>query len=114
MGAGLGWALRAGGARVVTTVDGRSARSRRLAAAAGLDVLPTLPDVVAAAGVVLVVTPPGEVLAAARALAARTGAIVPLQAPGPDGYVVDWLVEEVSTSINTTAAGGNASLMTLA
>jgi RHH-type proline utilization regulon transcriptional repressor/proline dehydrogenase/delta 1-pyrroline-5-carboxylate dehydrogenase len=29
-------------------------------------------------------------------------------------YCLDWLVEEVSTSVNTTAAGGNASLMTLA
>jgi RHH-type transcriptional regulator, proline utilization regulon repressor / proline dehydrogenase / delta 1-pyrroline-5-carboxylate dehydrogenase len=28
-------------------------------------------------------------------------------------YDAAWLVEEVSTSINTTAAGGNASLMTL-
>lgn len=39
--------------------------------------------------------------------------------PGPiasvhaddQGYCLDWLLEEVSTSINTTAAGGNASLM---
>jgi RHH-type proline utilization regulon transcriptional repressor/proline dehydrogenase/delta 1-pyrroline-5-carboxylate dehydrogenase len=29
-------------------------------------------------------------------------------------YRLDWLVEEVSTSINTTAAGGNASLMAIA
>lgn len=28
-----------------------------------------------------------------------------------NGYCLDWLLEEVSTSINTTAAGGNASLM---
>ena len=27
--------------------------------------------------------------------------------------VFEWLVEEVSTSINTTAAGGNASLMAM-
>jgi RHH-type proline utilization regulon transcriptional repressor/proline dehydrogenase/delta 1-pyrroline-5-carboxylate dehydrogenase len=32
---------------------------------------------------------------------------------GPNAYCLNWLVEEVSTSINTTAAGGNASLMTL-
>jgi RHH-type proline utilization regulon transcriptional repressor/proline dehydrogenase/delta 1-pyrroline-5-carboxylate dehydrogenase len=31
----------------------------------------------------------------------------------PGAYRAEWLVEEVSTSINTTAAGGNASLMTL-
>jgi len=29
----------------------------------------------------------------------------------PLAYQIDWLLEEVSTSINTTAAGGNASLM---
>lgn len=28
-------------------------------------------------------------------------------------YGLDWLLEEVSTSINTTAAGGNASLMSI-
>lgn len=58
--------------------------------------------------------------AAAARLAARDGAIVPLQARSSaalaagDGYRLDGLVEEVSTSINTTAAGGNASLMALA
>ena len=31
----------------------------------------------------------------------------------PDAYCLNWLLEEVSTSINTTAAGGNASLMTI-
>src|SRR5690349_6762996 len=77
MGAGLGAALRAGGARVVATVDGRSARTGRLAAGAGLELLPTLEDVVALADVVLVVTPPGDAVAAAasiRAAAGRTGA----------------------------------------
>ena len=29
----------------------------------------------------------------------------------PLAYHCDWLLEEVSTSVNTTAAGGNASLM---
>jgi len=68
MGAGLGGALRAGGARVVATVDGRSARTRRLADRAGLELLPTLNDVVAAAEVVLVVTPPGDAVRAATAI----------------------------------------------
>ena len=31
----------------------------------------------------------------------------------PDSYCLNWLLEEVSTSINTTAAGGNASLMSI-
>ena len=30
-----------------------------------------------------------------------------------EAYCLNWLVEEVSTSINTAAAGGNASLMTI-
>ncbi|MEH3104629.1 MAG: trifunctional transcriptional regulator/proline dehydrogenase/L-glutamate gamma-semialdehyde dehydrogenase [Sphingomonas phyllosphaerae] len=45
-------------------------------------------------------------------LAALPGPIVLPQAASA-GYRLDWLVEEVSTSINTTAAGGNASLMSL-
>ncbi len=44
-------------------------------------------------------------------LAALPGPIVTAHVPGEDGYHLDWLLEEVSTSINTTAAGGNASLM---
>jgi RHH-type proline utilization regulon transcriptional repressor/proline dehydrogenase/delta 1-pyrroline-5-carboxylate dehydrogenase len=31
----------------------------------------------------------------------------------PKAYCLNWLLEEVSTSINTAAAGGNASLMTI-
>ena len=42
------------------------------------------------------------------------GPIVTAHVPGDAGYALDWLLEEVSTSINTTAAGGNASLMALA
>ena len=50
-----------------------------------------------------------------RALAARDGAIVPLIQDGPDGsYDLTRLVVEKVASINTTAAGGNASLMSLA
>ncbi|UIJ46654.1 trifunctional transcriptional regulator/proline dehydrogenase/L-glutamate gamma-semialdehyde dehydrogenase [Sphingomonas cannabina] len=48
-----------------------------------------------------------------QAIAALPGPIVLTQA-GTAGYRLDWLVEEVSTSINTTAAGGNASLMAMA
>jgi 3-hydroxyisobutyrate dehydrogenase-like beta-hydroxyacid dehydrogenase len=69
MGAGLGWALRAGDARVVVAVEKRSARTRRLADAARLELLPTLADVVAVADVVLSVTPPGQALAAAQTIA---------------------------------------------
>ncbi|WP_250033113.1 NAD(P)-dependent oxidoreductase [Paractinoplanes maris] len=72
MGSGLGAALLGGGARVVTTLEGRSARTARLTAEAGLEVLATLGDVVAAADVLLSVTPPGAVLDTARAIAKHT------------------------------------------
>ena len=50
----------------------------------------------------------------AARLAAIDGPIPLVQMADEDGgYRPDWLVEEVSTSINTTAAGGNASLMAL-
>jgi len=77
MGAALGGALRDGGARVVTTLDGRSARSARLAEAAGLEVLDTFDDVLVAAEVILVVTPPDVASGVARRVAeaaGRTGA----------------------------------------
>lgn len=49
------------------------------------------------------------VRAACKAVAELPGPIVPVhRTPGPN---LVWLLEEVSTSINTTAAGGNASLM---
>jgi 3-hydroxyisobutyrate dehydrogenase-like beta-hydroxyacid dehydrogenase len=82
MGAGLGWALREGGARVVATVQGRSARTRRLAGEAGLELLPSLFDVVTVADVVLSVTPPGQALAAAQTIAnaARESGATPVVA----------------------------------
>ncbi|HEX2794179.1 MAG TPA: bifunctional proline dehydrogenase/L-glutamate gamma-semialdehyde dehydrogenase PutA [Croceicoccus sp.] len=47
-------------------------------------------------------------------IAAMDGPIPLVQSPGSDGsYCRAWLCEEVSTSVNTTAAGGNASLMAL-
>lgn len=78
MGAGLGLALRTGGARVVATVAGRSPRTARLAT--GLELLPSLADVVAAADIVLSVTPPGQASAAARAIAEAAGPHRPLLA----------------------------------
>jgi 3-hydroxyisobutyrate dehydrogenase-like beta-hydroxyacid dehydrogenase len=82
MGAGLGWALRDGGARVVATVRGRSARTRRLAGEAGLELLPSLFDVVAVADVVLSVVPPGQARAAAQTIAnaARESGATPVVA----------------------------------
>lgn len=90
MGAGLGRALREGGARVVATLAGRSPRSGRLAAAAGVELLPALDDVLAGADVVLSVVPPAHAAAAAREAAEsarRTGAsplYADLNAVAPD------------------------------
>jgi 3-hydroxyisobutyrate dehydrogenase-like beta-hydroxyacid dehydrogenase len=80
MGSGLGWALRQGGHAVVTTLAGRSARTARLAVEAGVTTLPDLTAVVAAADVLLVVTPPAEAEAAARAIAAAATEARPLVA----------------------------------
>jgi 3-hydroxyisobutyrate dehydrogenase-like beta-hydroxyacid dehydrogenase len=82
MGSGLGRALRAGGARVVATVTDRSPRTARLAANAGLELLPDLGAVVQAADVLLSVTPPAAAVAAARSIAAaaRAAGVAPLVA----------------------------------
>ena len=51
-----------------------------------------------------------DLLALTRRLAERDGSIVPVHlAP----YPLEFLVDEVSLSVNTAAAGGNASLMTI-
>ena len=75
MGAGVGWALREGGHDVVTSLHGRSARTARLAADAGLRVVPRLADVVAASSVILVVTPPSAALTAAADIAAAVATL---------------------------------------
>ena len=75
MGAAVGRVLAAAEARVVATVDGRSARTQRLAE--GIELLPSLDDVVAASGIVLSIVPPGAALDVANAIArsaSRTGA----------------------------------------
>ncbi|WP_028534804.1 bifunctional proline dehydrogenase/L-glutamate gamma-semialdehyde dehydrogenase PutA [Paludibacterium yongneupense] len=48
-----------------------------------------------------------------RRLAAREGALTPLVVAGPDGVELLRLVVERALSVNTTAAGGNASLMSM-
>ncbi|MCD2182615.1 trifunctional transcriptional regulator/proline dehydrogenase/L-glutamate gamma-semialdehyde dehydrogenase [Rhizobium sp. GN54] len=62
-----------------------------------------------------------QIRAANERIAALPGPLVLVQAAssealaatGADAYCLSWLLEEVSTSINTTAAGGNASLMAI-
>jgi 3-hydroxyisobutyrate dehydrogenase-like beta-hydroxyacid dehydrogenase len=77
MGSAVGAAYLDAGARVVTTVAGRSERTERLARAAGLELVPALDDMVAGADLVLSIAPPGEAEAIATDLgdaAARAGA----------------------------------------
>ena len=52
----------------------------------------------------------GDLLALNRRLAARPGRIVPVFV---EPYPREFLLDEVSLSVNTAAAGGNASLMTI-
>ena len=57
----------------MTTLARRSERTRRLATAAGLEVLAGLDDVVDAAGIVLSIVPPGQAPAVAGDVAAAAG-----------------------------------------
>ena len=75
MGSAVGASLRRGGARVVTTLEGRSERTARLAREAGLECLPSSAALVDAADLVLSIVPPAHAeqvaseLAGARLLA---------------------------------------------
>lgn len=60
------------------------------------------------------------VLETNKKIAGLGGPLIPVQsatandlADNYEAYCLNWLLEEVSTSINTAAAGGNASLMTI-
>ena len=86
----------------------------------GMDLPEGLPDAVAAAfrpdpdeplAVCLVEGGKDALLKACADMAERPGPIVPVHPAGKPGPGLGWLLEEVSISINTTAAGGNASLM---
>jgi 3-hydroxyisobutyrate dehydrogenase-like beta-hydroxyacid dehydrogenase len=89
MGAALGMALGRGGARVVATISGRSARTAALAD--GLELLDSLDAVVAECDLLLSVVPPGQARAvgqAVREAAERTGAsplVADLNAIAPEG-----------------------------
>src|SRR5690606_36793918 len=72
MGHAVGRALKAGGRRVLTPLAERSARSRRLAEAAGVEDAGGLPELVGAVELVLSIVPP----AAARDVATAGAAAV--------------------------------------
>ena len=56
-----------------------------------------------------------RVKAVSKEIAARPGPLISVQAEEASAhpYRLEWLLDEVSTAINTTASGGNASLMTI-
>jgi RHH-type proline utilization regulon transcriptional repressor/proline dehydrogenase/delta 1-pyrroline-5-carboxylate dehydrogenase len=58
---------------------------------------------------------PEELIAVQQVLAGREGPVVSVErlAPGDPAVPLERLVVERSVSINTAAAGGNASLMTM-
>lgn len=68
MGSAIGRRLRERGARVVTSLAGRSAASVARAKAAGFEPLASDGEMVAQAGIILSVVPPGEALALAKRL----------------------------------------------
>jgi 3-hydroxyisobutyrate dehydrogenase-like beta-hydroxyacid dehydrogenase len=78
MGSALGARLRDGGARVVVGLDGRSDRTRRLAAESRLEDVGALDALLREADVVLSVVPPGSALEVAEAIAAAAGSASPL------------------------------------
>ena len=84
MGSAVGAAYRAAGRRVVTTLAGRSERTRGLAQAAGLELLPDLDDVVREADLVVSIAPPDRALAIAAELAGAA------QRTGGRPLVADW------------------------
>jgi 3-hydroxyisobutyrate dehydrogenase-like beta-hydroxyacid dehydrogenase len=69
MGSAIGASLIRGGARIVATVAGRSARTAWLAEAAGLELLSSLAEIVRESDVVLSIVPPGEAETVAAGLA---------------------------------------------
>jgi 3-hydroxyisobutyrate dehydrogenase-like beta-hydroxyacid dehydrogenase len=80
MGSALGAALRRGGATVLTSVTGRSDRTRGLAERAGLALVDDLDDVVGRSSVLLSVVPPQDAVPAGTDLVdrARRLAVQPL------------------------------------
>jgi 3-hydroxyisobutyrate dehydrogenase-like beta-hydroxyacid dehydrogenase len=68
MGSALARVWLDGGLRVLATAQGRSARTERLAAQAGVELVPTLDAAVALADAVVSVVPPSEAAAVVRAV----------------------------------------------
>src|SRR5688572_19980199 len=68
MGSGVGRRLRERGARVITSLAGRSEASVARAKAAGFEPMPSDDAMVAEAAVILSIVPPGDAVALAKRL----------------------------------------------
>jgi 3-hydroxyisobutyrate dehydrogenase-like beta-hydroxyacid dehydrogenase len=101
MGSALGARLRAGGARVLVSLEGRSERTRRLASTAELEDTGSLAALLREASVVLSVVPPESSVDLAQALAREASdarpLIVDLNAVSPA------TVQRVATVLETAA-----------
>jgi 3-hydroxyisobutyrate dehydrogenase-like beta-hydroxyacid dehydrogenase len=80
MGSSLGARLRQGGARVVVALEGRSGRTRRLAAEAGLEDVSALGSLLRQADVVLSVVPPEAAVRVVAAIAEAAAGARPVVA----------------------------------
>jgi RHH-type proline utilization regulon transcriptional repressor/proline dehydrogenase/delta 1-pyrroline-5-carboxylate dehydrogenase len=115
-------AILATGNRAVVVADSFAADMGALPAAVAAQILRSDRDLrsVESISAALIEGEAGDVARATEALAARSGAIVTphaatgaAMAGGTPAYRLDLLLEEATVSINTTAAGGNASLMAM-
>jgi 3-hydroxyisobutyrate dehydrogenase-like beta-hydroxyacid dehydrogenase len=98
MGSAVGGSLLRGGARVVATAAGRSARTERLAQAEGVELLPSVMDVVAAADVVLSIVPPDQAETVAAGLSAAR-LLADLNAVSPE------TARRISTEVDGSISG---------
>jgi 3-hydroxyisobutyrate dehydrogenase-like beta-hydroxyacid dehydrogenase len=80
MGSAIGARLRAGGARVVVALEGRSERTRSFATDAGLEDVGDLATMLVEADVILSIVPPAEAARAVDAIVASAGSDRPLVA----------------------------------
>jgi 3-hydroxyisobutyrate dehydrogenase-like beta-hydroxyacid dehydrogenase len=104
MGHSVGNVLRENGLRVITCLNGRSDRSRELAAKAGIEDVPTLEDLVSQADIFLSILVPARAVDVARQIASA------MESTGSDLLYIDCnaiaprTVREVADII--TSAGG--------
>ncbi len=107
MGSAVGAAYAAGGARAVTSVLGRSERTRGLADAGGLELLAGLDEVVRLSDIVLSIVPPADAPAVAGdiAAAARQADADPLVAD------LNAVAPERARAMQTVLAGSGLDLV---